>query len=135
MSKVEAKRAAGPVLALKESTPSTANAGSGGGGLLWIPQLHNARLRRGRPGRFACKAAQDGKNEGKCCGFTESIIRLAICTFRTGRLTTAKGLIEYSVPQIAGRDVPFRSVIREHLKGHTLGLEGRAIERPLAVGA
>ncbi len=37
---------------------------------------------------------------------------------RPGRLKTAEGFIEYSAPQIAGRDAPFRSVIREHLKGH-----------------
>ncbi len=30
--------------------------------------------------------------------------------------------------QIAGRDAPFRSVIREHLKGHTQALEDLAIE-------
>jgi putative transposase len=48
--------------------------------------------------------------------------------YRTGRLKTAEGLMEYSVPQIAGRDEPFRSAIREHLKGHTQGLEDLAIE-------
>jgi transposase-like protein len=47
---------------------------------------------------------------------------------RTGRLKTAEGLMEYSTPQIAGRDEPFRSAIREHLKGHTQGLEDLAIE-------
>jgi putative transposase len=31
-------------------------------------------------------------------------------------------------PQIAGRDEPFRSAIRDHLKGHTQGLEDLAIE-------
>src|SRR4051794_6132751 len=36
--------------------------------------------------------------------------------------------MEYSAPQIAGRDAPFRSAIREHLKGHTQGLEDLAIE-------
>ena len=36
--------------------------------------------------------------------------------------------MEYSTPQIAGRDEPFRSAIREHLKGHTQGLEDLAIE-------
>jgi hypothetical protein len=30
--------------------------------------------------------------------------------------------MEYSAPQIAGRDEPFRSSIREHLKGHTQGV-------------
>lgn len=48
--------------------------------------------------------------------------------YRTGRLKTAEGLMEYSTPQIAGRDEQFRSAIREHLKGHTQGLEDLAIE-------
>ena len=39
-------------------------------------------------------------------------------SYRTGRLKTAEGLMEYSAPQVAGRDEPFRSGIREHLKGH-----------------
>ena len=48
--------------------------------------------------------------------------------YRTGRLKTAEGLIEYSAPQIAARDAPFRSQIREHLKGHTQALEDLTIE-------
>jgi putative transposase len=40
----------------------------------------------------------------------------------------ASGLMEYSAPQIADRDQPFRSPIRAHLKGHTQGLEDLAIE-------
>ena len=48
--------------------------------------------------------------------------------YRMGRLKTAEGAMEYSAPQIAGRDEPFRSAIREHLKGHTQGLEDLAIE-------
>jgi transposase-like protein len=48
--------------------------------------------------------------------------------YRTGRLKTAEGLMEYSAPQVAGRDQPFRSTIREHLKGHTQGLEDLAVE-------
>jgi putative transposase len=36
--------------------------------------------------------------------------------------------MEYAAPQIAGRDEPFRSAIRQHLKGHTQGLEDLAIE-------
>jgi putative transposase len=48
--------------------------------------------------------------------------------YRTGRLKTAEGSMEYSTPQIAGRGEPFRSPIREHLKGHTQGLEDLAIE-------
>ena len=43
-------------------------------------------------------------------------------------MKTAEGFIEYSAPQIAGRDEPFRSAIREHLKGHTQALEDLAIE-------
>jgi hypothetical protein len=46
-----------------------------------------------------------------------------------GRLKTAEGAMEYSAPQIAGRDEPFRSAIRQHLKGHTRGLEDLAIEK------
>ena len=45
-----------------------------------------------------------------------------------GRLKTAEGPMEYSTPQIAGRDEPFRSTIREHLQGHTQRLEDLAIE-------
>ncbi len=47
---------------------------------------------------------------------------------RSGRLKTAEGVIEYSAPQIAGRDDPFRSEIREHLKGRTQALEDLAVE-------
>jgi putative transposase len=48
--------------------------------------------------------------------------------YRTGRLKTAEGAIEYSAPQVAGRKEPYRSAIREHLKGHTRALEELAIE-------
>src|SRR6188508_1428058 len=48
--------------------------------------------------------------------------------YRPGRLKTAEGRMEYSAPQIAGRDEPFRSAIREHLKGHTQGLGERLWE-------
>jgi putative transposase len=47
---------------------------------------------------------------------------------RTGRLKTAEGAIEYAAPQIAGRDDPFRSEIRDHLKGRTQALEDLAVE-------
>ena len=47
---------------------------------------------------------------------------------RTGRLKTAEGLIEYAAPQIAGREEPFRSEIRDHLKGRTQALEDLAVE-------
>ncbi len=36
---------------------------------------------------------------------------------RTGRLKTAEGEIAFSAPQVAGRDEPFRSEIREHARG------------------
>ncbi len=36
--------------------------------------------------------------------------------------------MEYSAPQVAGREEPYRSAIREHLKGRTQGLEDLAIE-------
>jgi putative transposase len=47
---------------------------------------------------------------------------------RAGRLKTAEGLIDYLAPQITGRDVPFRSKIREHLAGRTQALEKLAVE-------
>ena len=47
---------------------------------------------------------------------------------RSGRLKTAEGFVEYSAPQVAGRDKPFRSEIREHLKGRTEALEDLAVE-------
>ena len=47
---------------------------------------------------------------------------------RMARLKTAEGAIEFSTPQIAGRDTPFRSDIREHAKGRTEALEDLAVE-------
>ena len=47
---------------------------------------------------------------------------------RTGRLKTTEGAIAYTAPQIAGRAEPFRSEIREHLKGRTQALEDLAVE-------
>src|SRR3974390_2595713 len=49
--------------------------------------------------------------------------------YRPGRLKTAEGAMEYAVPQVAGRDEPFRSAIREHLKGNTQGLDDLAFGR------
>ncbi len=40
-----------------------------------------------------------------------------------GKLKTAKGMIEYSVPQIARRDRPFKSVIRVPFWGYTAALD------------
>ena len=48
--------------------------------------------------------------------------------YRRGKLKTAEGLIEYAVPQVAGREDPFRSRIAGHLKGHSEALEDLAIE-------
>jgi len=47
---------------------------------------------------------------------------------REGRLKTAEGFIDYSAPQVAGGSAPFRSEIRQHLKGHSEVLENLAIE-------
>ncbi len=47
---------------------------------------------------------------------------------RRGRLKTAEGFVAFSAPQIAGRDAPFRSEIRDHLKGHSQALEDLTVE-------
>ncbi len=47
---------------------------------------------------------------------------------RQGRLKTAEGFIDYAAPQVAGTAEPFRSELRQHLKGHSEALEGLAIE-------
>jgi transposase-like protein len=47
---------------------------------------------------------------------------------RTHRLKTAEGALEYSAPQVAGLERPFRSALRDHLKGHSEALESLAVE-------
>jgi transposase-like protein len=47
---------------------------------------------------------------------------------RKARLKTAEGMVEYAVPQVAGRDEPYRSVIAGQLRGHTEQLEDLAVE-------
>jgi putative transposase len=47
---------------------------------------------------------------------------------RLQRLQTAEGGLEYSAPQVAGLEQPFRSSLRDHLKGHTEALEDLAVE-------
>lgn len=47
---------------------------------------------------------------------------------RHGRLKTAEGFIDYAAPQVAGTAEPFRSELRQHLKGHSEALEDLAIE-------
>ena len=48
--------------------------------------------------------------------------------YRTGRLKSAEGAIEYAVPQVADRSEPFRSMIREVISGRSEQLEHLAIE-------
>src|SRR5437763_3132191 len=48
--------------------------------------------------------------------------------YRTGQLRSAEGTIEYSAPQIADRATPFRSAIRELVRGRTAELEALAVE-------
>jgi putative transposase len=43
---------------------------------------------------------------------------------RTQRLKTAEGALDYSAPQVAGLEAPFRSALREHLKGPHRGARG-----------
>lgn len=47
---------------------------------------------------------------------------------RRGRLRTAEGMIEYGVPQVAGREEPFRSRIRPELANRSEALEKLAVE-------
>jgi transposase-like protein len=48
--------------------------------------------------------------------------------YRTGRLKSAEGPIAFSTPQVADRAEPFRSRLREILRGRTRELENLAIE-------
>src|SRR5213595_3450310 len=47
---------------------------------------------------------------------------------RTGRLKTAEGVVEYAAPQISDRAVPFRSRLREIIRGRSEELEALAVE-------
>ncbi len=47
---------------------------------------------------------------------------------RKARLKTAEGIVEYAVPQVAGRDEPWRSAIAGQLRGRTEQLEDLAVE-------
>jgi putative transposase len=47
---------------------------------------------------------------------------------------SAEGAIDYSAPQIADRREPFRSRIREAVRGRTEELEALAVEISLAPG-
>jgi putative transposase len=48
--------------------------------------------------------------------------------YRTARVNSAEGAIEYSTPQITDRREPFRSRIRELVRGRTEALEALAVE-------
>lgn len=48
--------------------------------------------------------------------------------YRTGKLKSAEGAIEYGVPQVADRTEPFRSQVRAIIKGRTAELERLAVE-------
>jgi hypothetical protein len=48
--------------------------------------------------------------------------------YRTGRLKTAEGVVEYAAPQISDRAVPFRSRLRAIIRGRTEELEALAVE-------
>ena len=48
--------------------------------------------------------------------------------YRPGRVKSAEGAIDYSAPQIADRSEPFRSRIREVVRGRTEELEALAVE-------
>ena len=48
--------------------------------------------------------------------------------YRPGRVKSAEGAIDYSAPQIADRSEPFRSRIREAVRGRTEELEALAVE-------
>lgn len=48
--------------------------------------------------------------------------------YRTGRLKSAEGVVEYAVPQVADTISPWRSEVREALSGRTEELERLAIE-------
>ena len=48
--------------------------------------------------------------------------------YRTGRMKTAEGMVEYAAPQVRDTAEPFVSAIRENLAGRTGALEDLAIE-------
>jgi putative transposase len=48
--------------------------------------------------------------------------------YRTGRMKTAEGMVEYAAPQVRDTAEPFVSAVREHLAGRTEALEDLAIE-------
>jgi putative transposase len=54
-----------------------------------------------------------------------AVLGVGYCNgYRTGRVESAEAAIEYSTPQIADRSEPFRSRIRELVRGRTEGAGG-----------
>ena len=81
-------------------------------------RLSSPWLRRPHPPKISCTTARDTNSAGQ--GWRNGM--------RMGRLKTAEGLVDYAAPQIAGREEPFRSEIRESLKGRPQALEDLAVE-------
>jgi transposase-like protein len=48
--------------------------------------------------------------------------------YRTGKVKTAEGVIEFAVPQVSDTAEPFRSQIRQVIRGRTEELERLAVE-------
>jgi putative transposase len=48
--------------------------------------------------------------------------------YRTGKVKTAEGVIEFAVPQVSDTSEPFRSQIRQVIRGRTEELERLAVE-------
>ena len=48
--------------------------------------------------------------------------------YRTGRMKTAEGMVEFSAPQVRDTPEPFVSAIRQNLAGRTEALEDLAVE-------
>jgi putative transposase len=61
-----------------------------------------------------------GRGGEETCGYRNG--------YRRGRLKSAEGAIEYSVPQVADLGEPYRSLVREKLAGRTEQLERLAVE-------
>src|SRR4029078_4316122 len=48
--------------------------------------------------------------------------------YRTGRMKTAEGMVEFAAPQVRDTPKPFVSAIRQNLSGRTEALEDLAVE-------
>jgi putative transposase len=63
---------------------------------------------------------RDERTEGPPTGYRNG--------YRTGRMKTAEGMVEYAAPQVRATSEPFVSAVRENLAGRTGALEDLAIE-------